>query len=299
LSPPTASPIPAPSPSRWSFSAIVQHDAEAWEPGTDEWMIVPEETGKKPAAVSTVDFHHFPKGIQAGLCLHELLEMVDFSEPATWPGAVRSALTTFGWEPEQWESILLRMLEQVAELPIPVRGSPFRLANLESGQLFREVEFSLPVAFDAVQYETVRRSFAAWTATQPFGAATLPAVRMAERLVPGMMQGVIDLWFLWEDQVHLLDWKSNWLGEDREAYHPANLALSMQEHHYHLQYLLYLVALRRFLRRVRPGFDYQQQFGGVHYLFLRGLESGNPADSVFQACPPESLILELDQCFSS
>jgi exodeoxyribonuclease V beta subunit len=40
---------------------------------------------------------------------------------------------------------------------------------------------------------------------------------------------------------------------------------------YHLQYLLYTVALHRMLQRRQPDYDYDRHVGGVHYLFMRGV----------------------------
>ena len=40
--------------------------------------------------------------------------------------------------------------------------------------------------------------------------------------------------------------------------------------YYHLQYLIYALALDKYLTSKLPGFDFEQQFGGVIYLFLRG-----------------------------
>ena len=45
----------------------------------------------------------------------------------------------------------------------------------------------------------------------------------------------------------------------------------MAQHHYHLQYLLYSVALHRWLQRRLPDYHYDRHVGGVAYLFVRGL----------------------------
>jgi exodeoxyribonuclease V beta subunit len=45
----------------------------------------------------------------------------------------------------------------------------------------------------------------------------------------------------------------------------------MADHGYHLQYLLYTIALDRYLTLRLPGYRYETQFGGVLYLFVRGV----------------------------
>ena len=58
-----------------------------------------------------------------------------------------------------------------------------------------------------------------------------------------------------------------------------------------LQYHLYTVALVRHLRRTLAGFDYERDFGGVLYLFLRGMtpQSG-PRRGVFFDRPPRARV---------
>jgi exodeoxyribonuclease V beta subunit len=45
----------------------------------------------------------------------------------------------------------------------------------------------------------------------------------------------------------------------------------MADHHYYLQYHLYLAALHRYLAYRVPDYDYDTHFGGVYYLFIRGM----------------------------
>ncbi len=83
------------------------------------------------------------------------------------------------------------------------------------------------------------------------------------------IKGIADLLFLYQDKYYLLDWKTNWLQE----YSQESLQCAMEEHHYFFQADLYKQALQRYLKLVdaRP---FEQIFGGVYYLFIRGLEKG-------------------------
>ncbi len=82
---------------------------------------------------------------------------------------------------------------------------------------------------------------------------------------PHYIKGFIDLLFRRGNQLYFLDWKSNWLGENDEAYDYAALEKNMKEHDYELQAALYAEALRKSFPHV--------QFGGAYYLFLRGVSS--------------------------
>lgn len=78
----------------------------------------------------------------------------------------------------------------------------------------------------------------------------------------------------------------------------------MQAHGYHLQHLLYSVALHRHLGRSLPGYDYERHFGGVLYLFVRGvrpdwrLAEGQQA-GVFHHRVAEQTLAELDAMLSA
>jgi exodeoxyribonuclease V beta subunit len=89
-----------------------------------------------------------------------------------------------------------------------------------------------------------------------------------------MMNGFIDLVFEHKGKYYILDWKTNYLGNSLEAYHSDGLEQAMNHHNYHLQYLIYTVALCRYLQTRIPNFDYEKHFGGVIYMFVRGVREG-------------------------
>ena len=96
----------------------------------------------------------------------------------------------------------------------------------------------------------------------------------ADKAGSGYLWGYIDLVFRREGRYYLLDWKSNWL----EEYGPASLDRSIRESRYDLQYMLYSMALDRWLRSVQPGYDFDRHFGGLYYIYLRGMRADAPID---------------------
>ncbi|HBA35433.1 MAG TPA: hypothetical protein DCZ12_15005 [Gammaproteobacteria bacterium] len=68
----------------------------------------------------------------------------------------------------------------------------------------------------------------------------------------------------------------------------------MKHHHYYLQYIIYCIALHRYLRQRIPSYQYETHFGGVYYLFLRGMRAGT-ARGVYHDRLPEALIHALDK----
>lgn len=110
----------------------------------------------------------------------------------------------------------------------------------------------------------------------------------------GMMYGFIDLFFKHNNKYYILDWKSNFLGNSLNDYSQENMGRAMEGNNYHTQYLIYSVAVQRFLRLKLSNFDYDRDFGGVLYVFLRGCRSGENS-GIFFLKPPKDLIDNLDQ----
>ncbi|GAB3311324.1 UvrD-helicase domain-containing protein [Luteimonas notoginsengisoli] len=97
----------------------------------------------------------------------------------------------------------------------------------------------------------------------------------------GLMTGLVDLTYQHDGRWHVLDYKSNRL----PRYHAAALRDAMAHSEYDLQALIYTLALHRWLR-FRLGdasdggaYDYARDFGGIRYVFCRGIDLGAPAEA--------------------
>jgi exodeoxyribonuclease V beta subunit len=111
-----------------------------------------------------------------------------------------------------------------------------------------------------------------------------------------MVTGVIDLVFEHAGRYYVADYKSNLLGKRFDDYAPEALVGGMLARRYDLQYLLYTLALHRYLGMRLPGYDYARHLGGVFYLFLRGMRPDTgPGRGVFFTQPPRGLIDALDR----
>jgi exodeoxyribonuclease V beta subunit len=118
------------------------------------------------------------------------------------------------------------------------------------------------------------------------------AARLEFDSLRGYLKGFIDLTFEHAGRWYIADYKSNWLGPDASYYGGERLLQALAGEHYYLQYLIYLVALRRFLRQRLA--DYRDDcLGGAFYLFLRGM----PEAGVYFARPDEHLLDALDRLF--
>jgi len=110
----------------------------------------------------------------------------------------------------------------------------------------------------------------------------------------GFMKGYIDMVFRHQGRFYLLDWKSNYLGPTPEHYDQSSLPKAMDAHYYILQYHIYTLALHQYLRYQQPNYSYEKDFGGVFYIFLRGVNKlKGPDYGVFHDRPDPDLIHSL------
>lgn len=267
-----------------SFTLLARRTAahHAELPDRDEGSRADRDSAATPSGIFA-----FPKGAKAGIFLHEIFERLDFTATKEVVSPlVRELLGKHGFEPE-WEEAVCGMVHRV--LGAPLGESPFALAGIGPAQRLSELEFFFPLA--RVGSERLCEAVSRYT------GASLPVdlVRLFERLAfapaRGMLRGFIDLVVESEGRFYILDWKSNHLGNRAGEYDQARMRLEMEENLYPLQYLLYTVALDNFLKLRLPEYDYDRHFGGVFYVFLRGVDgTGN---GIFADRPPKELIREL------
>jgi exodeoxyribonuclease V beta subunit len=108
------------------------------------------------------------------------------------------------------------------------------------------------------------------------------------------MNGKVDLVFRHGGKYWILDWKSNHLGDRVEDYSLSRVREAMGQNNYHLQYHIYTVALRKHLRACLPDFDYERDFGGCIYLFVRGMRTDSDTGIFFHK-PDVALLDRMDQ----
>ncbi|HSX72430.1 MAG TPA: PD-(D/E)XK nuclease family protein, partial [Pseudomonas sp.] len=233
-----------------------------------------------------VGFFAFPRGARAGTCLHAILE--DWMRgKGSLEQLVPLALQEHGIDAELWSEIAIAQLQAVLDTDLDGQG--LRLAALQPNRRLPELGFTFPV--ERLDVQRLRELLADPAHGLP------PAMRQAaERLqfdeLKGFLKGFIDLTFEHAGRWYILDYKSNWLGPTAAHYGAGRLEQAIAAEHYHLQYLIYLVALRRFLRTRLAGFD-DDQLGGAWYLFLRGM----PEAGVYFARPADTLLDALDALF--
>jgi exodeoxyribonuclease V beta subunit len=203
----------------------------------------------------------FPAGSHVGLLLHSLLEHLDFQ------GDIRSQCADllplyaprFGLDSTDYQNILTHWMETL--MISPLNHSGLTLSALSTQQRLNELAFDF--ALDSFSIDTLNHLLAniSGTALTPINVESFR----------GMITGVIDLVFEYQGKYYLADYKSNYLGASLEDYTQQNLERAILDRRYDLQYLLYSIALHRYLSRRIPDYQYERDFGGVYYLFIRAM----------------------------
>ena len=237
----------------------------------------------------------FPRGAQAGIFMHWIFEKLDFASPAESEvdDLVAKALERFSYKPE-WQAQITAMVQNVLTTTLASGGKTFTLGSLSKGSWITELEFFFPLRLvtSPLLGEVLERHGVLSEGVD----LAVHARALQFKAVKGMLMGFIDMVFEEGGQYYLVDWKSNHLGNVTQDYSPDAMKQAMENNLYALQYLLYTVAFDRFLALRVKDYHYSTHFGGVIYVFLRGVnrEYGETA-GFYRDRPSEELIGELRQ----
>lgn len=270
----------------YSFSQLAREDA-GFEAGSAD-----DEAEPAPGmAVSRLS------GPRFGNSLHTALEQVSVAKWCDWfgdlppPGefdVVANALRGQGFtsKSDQLEGVplLTQLIANTLNVRLP-EGT--RLAALPATSRCNEMEFHFALANTAVPalLDTLH-AHGIVPDRQTFGS---------RKRLEGLLTGRIDLVYEADGRYYVLDYKSNQLPD----YAPATLDQAVRESEYDLQYVLYTLALHRWLRfRLGAAYRIDRHLGGVRYLFCRGLDCrSDDSPGIHALTLPRALIVALDALF--
>lgn len=207
----------------------------------------------KPAQNAPHDFncldknsHTLPSGADTGNLIHKLIETIPFNIVENAESSselvpwVKSRV--IGGSYKGWEHTISDIIYATFNCNLVSPFATFKLKQINPHKVFKEIEFLYP--YDG-----------------------------------GCLKGFVDCVIEHEGRSYILDWKTNWLGSSEEDYSNERLDLAMQENQYDLQGKIYTEAWKRYSQHVlrKP---FEETFGGVFYLFVRGpgIYYFNPAE---------------------
>ncbi|MCC8537800.1 exodeoxyribonuclease V subunit beta [Xanthomonas axonopodis pv. poinsettiicola] len=284
--PPEAQVPPARIPQRqiapdwwvYSFTQLANADAgTATDPMASATVVgsggTDEPASDAAAAVTEAEpFDPRFAGNRFGVVMHDVFERCDFAAWQHWrPGdpapegqvaPIIDALQRGGYAQDELDDGLRMLTALIGNTLTVTLPEGTALAAVPEPQRRNEMEFHFamqPTRVDALL--ALLHRFEVVGDRQAFGA---------RQRLEGLMTGLIDLTYTVDGRWYVLDYKSNRL----PSYAPDALARAMAHSEYTLQALIYTLALHRWLRfRLSEAYDYARDFGGVRYLFCRGLDA--------------------------
>ncbi len=276
-----------------SFSGLTPHCTSAAVQDKDEsdndQDVIPVPAG------DGLSIFNFPAGAKTGNCWHDIFERIDFQAEADMIEsecvATLKRYKLAGGTNEQVkekEDIVKKMVHSVLNADL----GGFSLRDIPRSERLSELEFNFKLSpitgvsdLNRIFAEYLKREFAI---DSPVGTI--------RNIGDGFMNGFIDLVFRRNGKYYIIDWKSNKLNGAASGFDLPGMKREMNKNFYFLQYLIYTVALNRFLASRLSDYDYKRDFGGVFYIFLRGVNSEN-RNGIFSTRPDYGLISQLDKYF--
>ncbi len=304
-----------PIPADWgimSFSSLSAgtHTGKDQAPGWDEGSVSPGPQEEAIIADNEPEspFADFPAGPVSGDCVHEIFEELDFTLlPAgsrklpEVDKLIEEKLLKFGRVENSrfYDSLAERgamtdaMLRNVLNTPLSAGDKTFRLSEIAKQKRVSEMEFFFEVA------DPIRLAELSKLLEHKFHPGMAVELDHAGGKAPrrGFMNGKIDLFFEHGGKYWIADWKTNWLGRPYRAYNHAALSGDMIAKSYLMQAAIYALAIDKFLKFRMPDYDYNRHFGGVFYLYVRGMDGLRPDQGVFKMRPELDFIRELAKIF--
>jgi exodeoxyribonuclease V beta subunit len=198
-------------------------------------------------------------GRAVGIFLHEVIEQLDLRALAhapdleTWMATIEVRETIAATARRHQVSPGEAGLARGAQIVFNALRSPLALGNQLVPTLVncegaaREMEFTFPIPAP--------------------GHPLLGAGSGGEWTIDrGLVVGFVDFVFRFHNRIYFADWKSDLL----PSYDPGTIAAHVSDH-YLVQARIYTVGIVRLLR-IRDRSEYQERFGGLVYVFLRGVK---------------------------
>lgn len=244
---------------------------------------IQQETDKQPLTP-----HTFTRGALSSTFLHNLFKKINFSQPldSEWL-KIKMIQNNIDIK---WLSILQNWIKKVVDNKL--NTEELCLKQITTINKIVDLKFYLYIN----NYGTIQDLDYICKRYDKLSAICPPLYSSS---INGIIQGFIDLIFYWHGRYYLIDYKFNWLGTNNASYSKTELIKAMVLHRYDLQYQLYTLALHRYLRHRLVDYDYESHFGGIYYLFLRGIEGGYSYNGIYACRPNVALINGIDQLFSA
>lgn len=236
---------------------------------------------KDEREINELNIFSLTKGAATGTLVHNIFESISFDQPDSFKSAIKEQLQIHGFE-EKWFPVLHDMIRNSVDHTL---NNELKLSSISNTERLVEMEFNLPV--NGIRSTDLMKIIG--------GENKSPEGQNIE----GFMKGFIDLIFVHNNKYYILDYKTNHLGDTVEDYSKEKISMEIREAGYDLQYHIYTTSLHRYLKQRLENYDYKDHFGGVIYLFVRGVNPDQKGSGVFFDRPDYAVISALDEYFKT
>ncbi|QCI16115.1 exodeoxyribonuclease V subunit beta [Buchnera aphidicola] len=223
--------------------------------------------------------HTFPQGKKTGLMMHYILKNLCYlkNKNTDWFSKI---LDKYDFS-LQWIPVLTSWIKNI--ITTSIHNEKIVLSKINKNRFLTELEFFLPIknTLYSKELNIIMQSFDLISNTSP---------KLFFNPVKGTLTGFIDLVFFWKKKYYILDYKSNYLGIDNSFYSDQNIKKEMIKKRYDLQYQIYTIAIHKYLQKKVKNYNYQNDFGGVFYIFLRAISDNMKNNGIFYTFPNYTLI---------
>jgi len=286
-----------------SYSSLVAHQHPEVElPDHDIHLQLKQTPAGEAAAASMPatpsaarSIFNFPKGARAGIFFHDVFEQLDFTDQATphRDQLIVEKLREYGYASE-WKDVMAQTIENTLSVPLLPASGHMTLAGVSRDKRINEMEFYFPLK--PITPRQLKQIFARHGGIEIPSGFELQLQRLTFSPANGYLKGYVDMIFEHQNRFFVLDWKSNHLGHRVEDYDQENIRKTMSSEYYILQYCLYTLAFKRYMQARWPDFRFETDFGGVIYVFIRGIDAAKgPRYGIYFERPGAQLIDALDR----
>ncbi|HZQ30357.1 MAG TPA: exodeoxyribonuclease V subunit beta [Mycobacterium sp.] len=242
-----------------------------------------------------------PTGAKFGSLVHAVLETADpFAADLMAELESQIRKHSVWWPVDVPASELAAAMIPMHDTPLGPLADGLTLRQIGLRDRLREIEFEFPLGGGHLRKvgHLLREHLPADDPMAPY-ADRLISDALGGQTLRGYLSGSVDAVLRIPGPRYLVvDYKTNWLGDPDKPltaadYDQPRLAEAMMHSDYPLQALLYSVVLHRFLRWRQPGYDPATHFGGILYLFVRGMCGPEAPAGIFSWQPPTALIIAL------
>ncbi|QCI20582.1 exodeoxyribonuclease V subunit beta [Buchnera aphidicola (Brachycaudus cardui)] len=231
--------------------------------------------------ITKLTIHNFPNGKKTGLMMHYILKNINYlnQKNQNWFSDI---LQKYNIQ-KKWTLTLKSWIFNI--INIPLKDTKIILSELKKESYVTELEFFLPI-------KKILSSKMFNNIIQSADSISMISPKFFFNPITGILRGFIDLFFIYNKKYYILDYKSNWLGKDNNFYSMQSIKKEIINRRYDIQYQIYTVAIHKYLEKKIKNYNYQKDFGGVFYIFLRAVNN-QENHGIFYTMPNYSLIKKL------